>query len=315
VTSESTLGWAFLVARGHRTGYQLLLVPDFIVATGEAALLMDEIQGEVPTQGPPIVADIVGPISGPLCVVYRTIRATRGDIGAADRLEEPLLDRAGRPLVLAYGFVWRGSRMVAPHEEDLRVARDAAVATYRRFHAAEETFLPETSRPYVVRSTVAPVEVAVSGSAAPPASDVAAPWPGVSRSPVPWTSQVLPGSQQPAPARHRPAIVIPLIVALVLLVLAVGAYVLMRGGHAPQVKVPNVVKMEMGDAKQRIAKAHLIPKVNCPKTKPSGASINSWVISTKPQAYKWVDKNSKVFILVSPCPHPVNRATPSPKLP
>jgi hypothetical protein len=292
------------------------LVPDFIAATGEAALVMDEIQGEVPTQGPPIVADIIGPISGPLCVVYRTIRATRGDIGAPDRLEEPLLDRAGRPLVLAYGLVSRGSRVVAPHEEDLRVARDAAITTYRRFHAAEETFLPETSRPYAVHSAVAPVEVTVSGSAAssPPASNVAAPWPDVSPSPVPWTSQVLPDSQQPAPARHRPAIVIPLITALVLLVVAIGAYVLMRGGHAPQVKVPDVVKMNIGDAKQQITKADLIPKVNCRKTKPSDESINSQVISTKPQAHKWVNKNSKV-ILVTPCPRPVNTPTPSPTLP
>jgi hypothetical protein len=65
VTSESTQGWAFLVARGRQTGYQLLLAPDFIMTGRESALLMDEIRGEVPMHGPPVVADNAGPTSGP----------------------------------------------------------------------------------------------------------------------------------------------------------------------------------------------------------------------------------------------------------
>jgi hypothetical protein len=235
VTSESIPGWAFLVARGRQTGYQLLLAPDFIMTGREAALLMDEVRGEVPMQGPPMVTDIAGPVSGPLCMVYRTVRATRGDVGAADRPEEPLLDRAGRPLVLTYGFICRGSRVVAPHDQDLRVARDAAVATYRRFHAAEETFPPETSRPYSVQSTVVPAEAALSGPAAPRPAAPAEPalsWPAASRSPAPWTSQTLPGSQQPALVRRRPAIVISLIAVVALFGLALGAYVLTHGRQA-----------------------------------------------------------------------------------
>jgi len=241
VTSESIPGWAFLVARGRQTGYQLLLAPDFIMTGREAALLMDEVRGEVPMQGPPMVTDIAGPVSGPLCMVYRTVRATRGDVGAADRPEEPLLDRAGRPLVLTYGFICRGSRVVAPHDQDLRVARDAAVATYRRFHAAEETFPPETSRPYSVQSTVAPAEAALSGSAAPRPAAPAEPalsWPAASRSPAPWTAQTLPGSQQPALVRRRPAIVISLIAVVALFGLALGAYVLTHGRQAKPHRCP-----------------------------------------------------------------------------
>ena len=301
MSGESTVGWPFLIARGRSAGYQLLLVPSFMVATGEAALLMDEVQGEVPIENPPVVVNIAGPIGGSLCAVYRTIRATRGDVGATDRVEEPLLDRAGRPLVLAYGFICRGSQVVAPHEEDLRTARDAALATYQRFHAAEATFLPETSRPYVARSILTPVETAASGSSAsrPPASVEAAPTPGMSRSPEPWTSQVLPDSQPPPPP---PPIARRLVVALLLLGLAVGAYLLFAGRSVPQVKVPNVVKMETRDAEQRITNGNLTWSISCQNTKPPGVSIDRGIIGTKPPAGKWVNKGSKVIILAYPCP-------------
>lgn len=241
MTSESTQAWAFLVARGRQSGYQLLLAPDFIMTSHESALLMDEIRGEVPMPGPPMVTGLAGPTSGPLCIAYRTIRATQGDVGAADRPEEPLLDRAGRPLVLTYGFILRGSRAVAPHDQDLRVARDLAVATYRRFHASEETFAPETSRPYSVQSAVAPVEAALSGPSAPGHSAPAEPahsWSAPSPPPPPWRSQALPGSQRPATVRRRPAIVISLIAAAAL---ALSGFTLATHvfNHGPQV----IVKM------------------------------------------------------------------------
>jgi hypothetical protein len=234
VTNEPALGWAFLVARGRQTGYQLLLAPDFIMTSRESALLMDEIRGEVPVQGPPVVTDIAAPASGPLCMVYRTVRATRADVGTADLADEPLLDRAGRPLVLTYGFICRGSNVIAPHDQDLGVARDAAVATYRRFHAAEETFAPETSRPYSLQSTVAPAEAALSAPATPRSSAPAEPahsWYAPSRSPAPWTSQTLPGSESTEIARRRPAIVISLIAvaALALFGLTLRAHVFTHG--------------------------------------------------------------------------------------
>ncbi len=304
MTGKSTPGWAFLLARGHQVGYQLLLVPDFIAAAGEAALLADELRGEVPTHAPPVVANVAWPISGPLCIVYRTIRATRGDIGADDRLEELLLDRAGRPIVLTYGLVCRGSRVVSPNEEDLRAARDAALATYQRFHAAEQTFRPETSRQYVVHSAVTPVETAASGLAAspPPASAAAASRPDTSRSPTPWTSQVLPDSRPPDPVPHRlPAIVMVLGVVLVLLGVAGGSYLLFRG-HTPQVRVPNVAEMAINDAEQHITQASLTWKISCQTAKPSNGLINNRVIGTKPYAGQLVDKGSNVTILVYRCP-------------
>lgn len=304
MTGESTPGWAFLSARGHQVGYQLLLVPDFIAAAGEAALLVDELRGEVPTHAPPVVANVSGPVSGPVCIVYRTIRATRGDIGAPDRPEELLHDRAGRPIVLTYGFVCRGSRVVSPNEEDLRAARDAAEATYQRFHAAEQTFRPETSRQYIVHSAVTPVEAAASGLVAspPPASVAAASRPDPSGSATPWTPQVLPDSRPPNPVPRRPpAIVIVLGVALVLLVLAGGSYLLFHR-PVPQETVPNVADMALKNAEQDITQASLAWKVSCQNAKPASGFINNRVIGTKPSAGKLVDKGSDVTILVYPCP-------------
>jgi len=296
VTGQPTEGWAFLVARGYVAGYQLLLVPDFIKAAGEAALLMDEVRGEVPMQAPPVVSDIVGPVSGPLCVVHRTIRAMRADIGEADRPEGLVLDRVGRPIILAYGFVCRGSRVLTPHEDDMRVARAAAVATYRRFHAAERTFRAEISGPYVVHSIVAPVEEAVSGLSAPvPGAPVsAAPSSVISRSPAPWTSQVLPDSQQSDKGPRRPpALVIALTVVLILLGLAGGSYLLV-GGNV-QVRVPDVVKMSIRAAEQEITKDNLTWSISC-----QGAT-NGTVTGTEPAAGKLVNKGSDVSLLVYPC--------------
>jgi hypothetical protein len=203
MTGESTLGWAFLVARGRVLGYQLLLAPDFLVASGESALLMDEIRGEVPAQGPPMVAELAGPASGPVCVVYRTLRATARDVDGADRPAEPLLDRAGRPLVLTYGFVCQGAGVTGPDEEDLRVAWDAALATYRRFRAAEEAFRTRTSYPYSLRSAVTP-------AVAPPEATAQAPHPSAapakpapaSSAPPSWTAQVLPDDRRSTPVRR-----------------------------------------------------------------------------------------------------------------
>lgn len=285
-------------------GYQLLLVPDFIAAAREAVLLIGEVKGEVAPQDPPVVANVAGRISGPLCIVYRTMRATREDIGAADRPEEPLLDRAGREIVLTYGFVCRGSRVVAPDEEDLRIARDVAVATYQRFHAAEETFLSETSRPYLVHSAVTPIEAAVSGSTAsrPRAPVVAASKADTSRSLAPSTSLGLPDSQPRGAPPHRLRAIVVALAVLVLLVLAGGSYLILSGRHVQQVTVPNVANITIGKAEQQITKASLVWKISCPKAQSPGGSINSRVTGTKPSAGKSVDKGSQVLILVYPCP-------------
>jgi hypothetical protein len=277
MTGEATAGWAFLVARGRQLGYQLLLAPDFLAASGQSALLMDEVRGEVPAQGPPVVSDL----DGQLCAVYRTLRATSQDIGAADGPPEPLLDRAGRPLVLTYGFVCRGVRVTGPDEDDLRVARDAALATYRRFRAAEEAFVTRMSYPYSLRSAVEPAAIATATAAGnpavgypaaeypavgyPAAGNPAAGNPAVAQSPLaaaagltpvpdlapsvpaPWTARAWSGGRPPAAIRRRrrPATVAVLVAVLALAGLVSGGYVLTHAqrpaARVRQVEVPNVV--------------------------------------------------------------------------
>ncbi len=284
MTGESTRGWAFLVARGHQAGYHLLLAPDFITANREYGLLLDEIQGEIPAQAPARVTDIVGPASGPLCLVHRTIRATQADVGATGNPAAPLLDRAGRPLVLAYGFVCRGAHVIVPDDQDLRIAREAAVATYRRFHAAEEEFAPETSTPYAVRSAVA--------RAAAPAPRPTQARPTAPRSTAPWTSQILP-DRKPAQARRRlSAVVLALIGVLALAGLAAGMSVFTS---ARQVEVPDVRGKASVEAAQLIKGAGLAPEeIYAVSSKPCGR-----VVDTRPTPHARVDRNSSVVMTIS----------------
>lgn len=257
--------------------------------------------------GPPVVTDIAGPISGPLCVVYRTERATRQDAGAAGRPAEPLLDRAGRPLVLTYGFICRRSHVVAPHDHDLRVARTAAVATYRRFHAGEEMFPMETSRPYSVQSTVAPHAAGPTASRSAAPAQPAPSWPAASRSPAPWTVQILPGSQRPPPVRRRPAVLISLLAVLALAGLT-GAYVVT---HGRQTEVPNVVGKDKTTAVRQIQLANLVPQIEFAANQlPSGTVLRTW-----PAAGRRVARHSVVQVEVSRGSSPASMRTPSPEPP
>lgn len=275
-SSTPAQGWAFLVARGHETGYQLLLAPDFVLTGREPGLLMNEVQGEVPESGPPVVTTMVGPVSGPLGVVHQTARLTRADVGLADRPEAPLRDRVGRPLLLAYGFVCRGVRVVAVDDRDLGLARDAAMATYQRFYAAEDDFLPEASHPYPVSSSVTPA----AATPAPPA--------GPQRQPAPWTSQVLPKRQQPTP--RRPAMILGVLV--VALTLVGGIYIALR--ESP-VEVPDINGKSQLEAIQLVDKAGLVLKTMCePNDKPVGT-----VVRAEPHPGEHVPPGSEVRIWVS----------------
>jgi hypothetical protein len=319
MTGKATAGWAFLVARGRQLGYQLLLAPDFLAASRQSALLMDEVRGEVPAEGPPVVSDL----DGQVCAVYRTLRATSQDIGAAEQPAEPLLDRAGRPLVLTYGFVCRGVRVTGPDEDDLRVARDAALATYRRFRAAEEAFVTRTSYPYSLRSAVAPAATAkVAGypaagypataqaplAAGPGLTPVPARTPPARTPPVPartpsgpapWTAQAWSGGRPPAPIRRRPAIVAVLIAVLVLAGLASGGYVLTHAqrpaARVRQVEVPNVVGQSESAAVRRLRAANLVAGIK-PTVSQRSAGI---VIGTWPRAGTRVRSHTLVRVEVS----------------
>jgi hypothetical protein len=81
--------------------------------------------------------------------VYRSERLGDGDVGW---LSGPVTDQFGRPLELLYGFVLRGGAISEVDDADLDTARAEAIATYRRFLAAESAFVREISQPFVLRS-------------------------------------------------------------------------------------------------------------------------------------------------------------------
>lgn len=272
-------GWPFLVARGRETGYQLLLAPDFVLAGRAAGLLLAEVSGEVPAQGPPQVSLLAGP-SGPLAVVQRTVRASRGDVGAEDRPDEPLLDRAGRPILLGFGFVTPGVRVSVVDDADLWPAQEAALATYRRFHADEHDFVPETSSAYPLRSTLAPAPAPV---AAPPPAPA-------------WTAEVLPTrSERGEPPRPRLLMAALGVVALLLVVLGVFVFQ-SRGQGGGSVAVPDVVGLSQADAAQKLQKAGLTPVVTMVAM--SSVAVGT-VLSTAPAADEKVPAGSTVELTVS----------------
>lgn len=270
-------GWPFLVARGRETGYQLLLAPDFVLAGRAAGLLLAEVSGEVPAQGPPQVSTLAGP-SGPLAVVQRTVRASRGDVGEQERPEAPLLDRAGRPILLGFGFVTPGVQVTVVDDADLWPAQEAALATYRRFHADEHDFVPEASSAYPLRSTVgrppAPAPVA-----APPAAPA-------------WSAEVLP-TRPPEPP--RPRLLLPALGVVALLLVVLGVFVF-RGGGDGAVAVPDVVGLSQADAAQRLQKAGLTPVVTTVAM--SNAAVGT-VLATAPAADETVPAGSTVELTVS----------------
>jgi len=297
VTGGAAQGWPFLVARGREIGYQLLLAPDFMLAGRESGLLMDEVQGEVPAAGPAKVTTVVGPVSGPVTVVQRTIRATRGDVGLTEQPESPLLDRAGRPILLGYGFVCRGTRLDTVDEQDVSSARSAALGAYRRFYAAEEDFLPEPSHPYPLRSRLAaPVPVPQQRrTASPPRPAPQLP------STQAWTAEVLSTPPTPPPSRPLSRSVLSVVAAVVLVVLAVGIYLVSRPAQESDVAVPMVVGLTQDAAEWQIRDAKLKPVVVDGRVDSHPAGT---VIETQPAAGQSLSPGSQVGLVLSIGPVP-----------
>lgn len=175
VPDSPPYGWTFLVARGRQQGYQPLLVPDFLAESNEYGVLEQATGGESGVA----ITPIHGLAAGDVVLAYRSERLGSGDVGW---LSGPATDQFGRPLDLLYGFVLRGGGISEVDDADLATARAEAIATYRRFLAAESTFVRETSQPFAVRSipelvlSTTPAHLADPG-AAPPEPVAAAPSP------------------------------------------------------------------------------------------------------------------------------------------
>lgn len=166
VPDSPPYGCAFLVARGRQQGYQPLLVPDFLAESNEYGVLDQATGGESAVE----ITPVHGLAAGDVVLVYRSERLGAGDIGW---LSGPATDQFGRPLELLYGFVLRGGSISEVDDVDLATARAEAVATYRRFLAAESAFVREISHPFALRSipervlSSAPAHLVDPGAGAP----------------------------------------------------------------------------------------------------------------------------------------------------
>ena len=159
VTVESTIGWAFLVARGRYRGYRSILVPDFLADTDERSVIAESISGDVDSAGSPRIRPLIAGNAGPITVVYRSHRMTpadlaAGEVGASDC--EFVADEHGRPLDLLYGFVSRAIGVAEVREEDLATAKRQALDVYRQFLSDEAGFRTSTSHAYPVQVVAEP---------------------------------------------------------------------------------------------------------------------------------------------------------------
>jgi hypothetical protein len=141
-------GWPFLIARGHRRGYSVLLAPGFLLDTNDYGFL-EEAAGPVRDGEPPRVLTTESPRGRRVCLVWSEHPVTEADLVPYTR------DEHSRPLRLIHGFVCPEGTVSSPSEDDLFRARTAALDTYRRFLDDEELFAVEPATPFPLRSSLA----------------------------------------------------------------------------------------------------------------------------------------------------------------
>ncbi|GIG88237.1 PASTA domain-containing protein [Plantactinospora endophytica] len=316
-------GWPFLVGRGRDAGYRMLLTPRPVADADDSAALLAVVTGEVPEDAPPVVTVLDPRPGGELCVVYRTLRPSAADAGTTGAGRPvPLLDRAGRPLVLAYGFVCRGGRVTRVDEDDLRYARQMALDAFRRFHADEAAYRPGVSEPYPLRSEIV-------GRPAGPAGhgQVRAALPGQPRATPPGQPVVPPGQVPawradalPSPGRYRndrwrpPALLLGLC-ALLLGLAGTGLWLTTR---PTEVRVPQLVELPEGDAVRELHDAGLHAE---PRPERWTADCRPGrVVAQTPVAGTRIHQGATVEYVVClarrpPVPPAPSRSTPAPESP
>jgi hypothetical protein len=228
-------GWAFLVARGRRKGYQSLLVPDFLAESNEYGVLGQTASGDFPAVGAPRISRVSGLVAGDVTLAYQTQRLTYADLDSPDSLggrrpDEPLTDEFGRPLDLLYGFVCRAAGISEVDDADFLAARAEALRTYQRFLADESGFELEKSRPFVLRSVPAP--------SPPEPSPAPVPLGDATPSPLPRTEPASMGVAAHLPQTRRRSRWNAVLVALLALAISTAVWTLvLRGNDGPVTKV------------------------------------------------------------------------------
>jgi hypothetical protein len=144
-------GWAFLVARGRRSGFRTVLAPQLLIDEGLQGLLA-EFTGTAES-GVRLV-DVDNAQVGRFSIGYVSERLMRAEVGARNADGELLTDEHGRPIEIFYGLLSRDCLLEPLDGEDLRTARAQALHSYRRFLADEESFGVDTAADFVLRTQV-----------------------------------------------------------------------------------------------------------------------------------------------------------------
>ncbi|SDH81226.1 hypothetical protein SAMN05192558_105165 [Actinokineospora alba] len=150
-------GWPFLIARGRRRGYRVLLAPDVLPTYG---FLDDDVLSVRPD-----ARYQAGRVGG-YFLVWNEYPLAEGEV------EGPVRDEHSRPLVLTVGVLYPGDTIA--DDTELPRAHRVALDTYRRFLADEEGFRVERSAqfdpptraapPAAERPTAHPEELAYAAS-------------------------------------------------------------------------------------------------------------------------------------------------------
>jgi hypothetical protein len=100
-------GWPFAVARGRLTGFQAIVVPDFLADGGETYLLEYATGAEEDAAaGDLIVRALRESAAGPVTIAYRVTEVTADRYGLEGG-RAPLRDRAGRDIRVFEGLALR----------------------------------------------------------------------------------------------------------------------------------------------------------------------------------------------------------------
>ena len=220
----ATHAWPYAVSRDDRSGYQAVVVPEFLVDAGQAYVLEYASKGQASKPGTVVVREVRGAVAEPLSLAYR-VTETRDEPGGRDAPK----DRAGRTTRVFEGLVLQVS---AEHVAslgltvaDLDTVASITAAAFSKLRAAGPPIEAEPSGAICV-GDMAPdaplldLQIAkpwvMPGSGAGNGGSLGARPGGPSAAPFPWR----PGDRRREPADARPGRDALIVVAIVVCALA-----------------------------------------------------------------------------------------------
>ncbi|MFJ4982341.1 hypothetical protein ACIP9H_00890 [Streptomyces sp. NPDC088732] len=137
---EPEQGWPFAITRSVRTGFQIVVAPDFLVDSGQHDLLADAAGGEV-SDDAVYRREYRDRGSDRLWLLYRVVYLKGDDVGQGDDF-----DRHDRRTPLIEGVVCRTRPGIAPTDELFASLHALCTPTLRRFYLEDSEIFPVHGR-------------------------------------------------------------------------------------------------------------------------------------------------------------------------